>query len=92
MPAVPSIPLPPKGLNIHESRQSQLYAAAITTYLLAVIAVCLRFWARRLLKVAFMLDDWLAAAATVGLRTLDGKLRLLDTVCRHWSSNQLDCL
>ncbi|KAI4209736.1 MAG: hypothetical protein LQ351_007332 [Letrouitia transgressa] len=39
MPAVPSIPLPPKGLNIHESRQSQLYAAAITTYLLAVIAI-----------------------------------------------------
>ncbi|KAL9614954.1 MAG: hypothetical protein Q9167_000596 [Letrouitia subvulpina] len=63
MPAVPPIPLPPKGVNIHESRQSQLYAAAITTYILAVIAVCLRFWARRLLKAAFMLDDWLAAAA-----------------------------
>ncbi|KAL8747123.1 MAG: hypothetical protein Q9190_000946 [Brigantiaea leucoxantha] len=38
MPVVPPIPAPPKGLDIHESRQSQLYAAVVTTYVLALCA------------------------------------------------------
>ncbi|KAF2233444.1 hypothetical protein EV356DRAFT_201211 [Viridothelium virens] len=57
------IPPPPPGLNIHKSRQPELYAASITTWVLALIAVGLRFWCRRLTKSAYRLDDWLIVAA-----------------------------
>ena len=61
-----SIPIP-KGVDIWASRQPQAYAATITTYALAVLAVALRFWSRRLLKARYCLDDWLVAAAVVRL-------------------------
>lgn len=60
-----SIPLIPPGLDIYESKAPQCYAAAIATYLFAVIAVALRFWARRLMKAEIWVDDWTAAAALV---------------------------
>lgn len=63
-----SIPLIPPGLDIYESKAPQCYAAAIATYLFAVIAVALRFWARRLMKAEIWVDDWTAAAALVGFQ------------------------
>lgn len=57
-------PIPP-GLDVYESKAPQCYAAAIATYLLALAAVTLRFWARRLMKTNIWLDDWTAAAALV---------------------------
>jgi len=59
-------PAPP-GLNIHESRQPQLYAASTITFVLAVLAVCLRFLSRKLLKAGYWLDDWLSVGALVSL-------------------------
>ena len=63
-----SIPLIPPGLDIYGSKAPQCYAAAIATYLFAVIAVALRFWARRLMKAEIWVDDWTAAAALVGFQ------------------------
>ncbi|CAD6588420.1 MAG: hypothetical protein ASARMPREDX12_003322 [Alectoria sarmentosa] len=45
------------------SKAAQFYAATITTYGLAVIAVVLRIWARRLMKAQIWVDDWLVAVA-----------------------------
>ena len=39
----------------------------IATWALAVIAVCLRFIARRLSKARFWYDDWLVLPATVSI-------------------------
>ena len=57
-------PIPP-GVHIHASRQPELYAADITTYVLAVIAIALRFWARKLMKTKLWWDDWIIAGALV---------------------------
>ena len=62
------LPPPPPDLDIHATRQPELYAAQLATYILAVIAVGLRFWARKLLKAGYWLDDWIAVAALVRLR------------------------
>ncbi|KAL8737027.1 MAG: hypothetical protein Q9181_002091 [Wetmoreana brouardii] len=58
------LPPPPPGVDIHASRQPSLYAASIITWILAVLAVALRFWCRRLTKSGYKLDDWLIVAAT----------------------------
>ncbi|CAD6578263.1 MAG: hypothetical protein ASARMPRED_008661 [Alectoria sarmentosa] len=42
---------------------AQLLTVAIVTYVLAVVAVALRFWARRLMKAQIWVDDWTAAVA-----------------------------
>ena len=63
MSAFPSGSQP--SYDIHESRQPQLYASGIITYTLAVLAVGLRLWCRKLLKSGFRLDDWLIVAAVV---------------------------
>ncbi|KAL8726561.1 MAG: hypothetical protein Q9181_005998 [Wetmoreana brouardii] len=57
------LPPPPPGLDIHATRQPSLYAASIITWILAVLAVALRFWCRRLTKSGYKLDDWLIFAA-----------------------------
>lgn len=56
-------PLPPPTYDIRESRAPSLYAATIVTYVLAVVAVACRFWARRLLKARILADDWFAVLA-----------------------------
>ena len=55
----------PTNVDLSETRQPELYASGITTFVLAVLAVCLRFWARNLLKTRFLLDDWLIVGALV---------------------------
>ena len=54
--------------NIDASNAPQLYAAAITSYILAVAAVALRFWARRLMRTRLWVDDWTIAGALVRLQ------------------------
>lgn len=51
---------PPSG-----NLQPNLYAAVIITPLLAIIAVVLRFSARRLVRASMWLDDWLTLVALV---------------------------
>ena len=60
-------PIPP-GVDITASKQPQLWAATIATFVLAVLAVAFRFWSRRLLKAKVWLDDWVILAATVSLQ------------------------
>jgi hypothetical protein len=51
---------PPAG-----NLQPDLYAAVFVTLTLAVVAVALRFLARRLVRAPVWLDDWLALLALV---------------------------
>ena len=45
----------------------------IATWALALIAVCLRFIARRLSNARFWYDDWLVLAATVSIPHMDSR-------------------
>ncbi|KAL6721256.1 hypothetical protein ACLMJK_000358 [Lecanora helva] len=58
-----ALPPPPPGLDINESRRPECLASSIVTWTLAIVAVALRFWARRLMKTKFWLDDWFAVAS-----------------------------
>lgn len=51
--------------HLAESRQADLYAAVIITYIGALAAVALRFWSRSLQGAKYWLDDWLIVAAQV---------------------------
>ena len=51
--------------NVQASDAPQFYAAAITSYILAVAAVALRFWARNLMSTRLWVDDWAIAGALV---------------------------
>lgn len=48
-----------------ESRQPDLYAAVIATWLSAFVVIALRFWSRKLKGAEYGLDDWLISAAMV---------------------------
>ena len=71
--AMPSFALVTLAIEVYkrETPQSnfpsvaQLLTVAIVTYVLAVVAVALRFWARRLMKAQIWVDDWTAAVALV---------------------------
>lgn len=52
-------------VDVGKNEAHQFYAVAVTTYVLAVIAVSLRFWARRLMKAQIWVDDWIVAVALV---------------------------
>ena len=54
-----------RDVGLHASSAPQFYAAAITSYILAVAAVALRFWARNLMSTRFWVDDWAIAGALV---------------------------
>lgn len=70
MPSIASVP-PAVQVYNREAPQSsyqsapELYAVAIITYFLAVVAVASRFWARRLMKAQIWVDDWTVAVALV---------------------------
>ena len=54
-----------KFIDVHARNAPRFYAAAITTYILAVAAVVLRFWARKLMSTRLWVDDWAIAGALV---------------------------
>src|SRR6516162_3936439 len=55
----------PPGSYPAESLQPNIYAAVCITTALAVVAVPLRFLARRLIRTDLWLDDWLSLVALV---------------------------
>ena len=54
-----------RDVNVYTSNAPRVYAAAITSYSLAVAAVALRFWARKLMSTRLWVDDWAIAGALV---------------------------
>ena len=88
----------PSVVDIHKTKAPQLYAAAITTYVLAVIAVALRFSARRLnKKFGIGWDDWTVTVALVCFRNKVQLIEPLSTltvisVRHHWVLRYGNCL
>ena len=74
------IPLPPPGLDIYESQQPSIYAATFISWGLAVIAVVLRFTARKISKANFWWDDWLMIVALVTFPDLMYQLVLMKSL------------
>ena len=54
-----------RDVNVYTSNAPRVYAAAITSYSLAVAAVALRFWARKLMSTRLWVDDCAIAGALV---------------------------
>src|SRR5204862_2380102 len=55
----------PNSVRPNGNIQQDIYVATIITLILAVIAVALRFLARRLIRSPIWLDDWLILVALV---------------------------
>ena len=53
------------GVDLSQNRRPQVYAAEIAVYPLAVVAVVLRFLARRVAKNPLWIDDWFILVAFV---------------------------
>ena len=62
---MPGLPPPPPGLNLAETQVPRILGVNIATYVLAVIAVSLRFVSRRLVRSYLWWDDWLMVLALV---------------------------
>ncbi|KAL7947870.1 hypothetical protein V8C42DRAFT_267784 [Trichoderma barbatum] len=60
-----TLPPPPAGIDLSESRKTAIMVTSIITWVLAVIAVGLRVVSRRMKKVNLWIDDWLIIAALV---------------------------
>lgn len=57
---------PPPGIDLSESHLGRNNAAVITTYILAAVAVLLRFFARFKVQQAIIAaDDWMIFASLV---------------------------
>ena len=56
---------PPPGTDLSASQVPRLLGVNIATFCLAVIAIILRFTARRLTHAVFWWDDWLMLPAIV---------------------------
>lgn len=52
-------------ISLSATLQPNLYAGLIITYVLALVAVVLRLFARRLKKLPLWFDDWFIVAALV---------------------------
>ncbi|EHK22634.1 uncharacterized protein TRIVIDRAFT_221904 [Trichoderma virens Gv29-8] len=58
-----TLPPPPAGINLSESRKASIMVTAIVTWFLAAIVVGLRIISHRIKKISLWLDDWLIIAA-----------------------------
>lgn len=58
-----SATLIPPVFDINKSEA--FYVSATISYVLAVVAVALRFWSRKLMKARIWVDDWVVALALV---------------------------
>ena len=56
---------PPPGIDLSASEVPRILGVNIATFILAVIAIVLRFMARRLTRAPFWWDDWLMIPAIV---------------------------
>lgn len=53
------------AVDLAETQQPNLYAAAIVLFSLVLIVVLLRFWCRWINAAGFWIDDWLICVALV---------------------------
>lgn len=60
-----TLPPPPDGINLDESRRASIMVTSIVTWILAVIVVGLRILSRRMKNISLWIDDWLIIAALV---------------------------
>ncbi|KAL6830242.1 hypothetical protein V8C40DRAFT_181156 [Trichoderma camerunense] len=60
-----TLPPPPDGINLNESRRASIMVTSIVTWILAVIVVGLRVLSRRMKNISLWIDDWLIIAALV---------------------------
>ncbi|KKA16364.1 hypothetical protein T310_10060 [Rasamsonia emersonii CBS 393.64] len=88
------------GIDLTASKQPQIRGAILSTWLLAVLAVGLRFTSRWLVKAGFWWDDWLILlglvithAALPSEQNADGKPHSTDSCdgCRSCPGN-LECV
>ena len=63
--AAMSLPPPPPGIDLTASKQPAIIGSIVATWAFAVIAVALRFFARRVSRAGFWWDDWLMLPALV---------------------------
>ena len=61
-----------------ENRSTLIKGSIIATWAFAVIAVGLRFIARRLSKARFWYDDWLVLPATVSIPHLNNRSKYVE--------------
>ena len=59
---------PPPGVDLSETQVPRILGVNIATYILALIAINLRFVSRRLSRAPFWWDDWLMIPAIVSYR------------------------
>ena len=72
----------PPGLYSVEN--AQIKGSITATWALALIAVCLRFTARRLSKAGFWYDDWLMIPAQVSIHDIDFSSDSVETLGRQF--------
>ncbi|KKO99683.1 hypothetical protein THAR02_08213 [Trichoderma harzianum] len=60
-----TLPPPPDGINLNESRRASIMVTSIVTWTLAVNVVGLRILSRRMKNISLWIDDWLIIAALV---------------------------
>ena len=56
---------PPPGIDLSETQVPRMLGINISTFVLAVISIILRFVSRRLSRAHFWWDDWLMISAIV---------------------------
>ncbi len=54
---------PPPGTDLNDNAQSLIRGGVVSTWILAIIAVVLRFTSRRMARAGFWVDDWLMLPA-----------------------------
>ncbi|KAJ0137611.1 hypothetical protein HZ326_19419 [Fusarium oxysporum f. sp. albedinis] len=64
-PKMSSLPEPPPGLDLDETKVPALVSAAALTWVFGVISVCLRITSRRLIRYKLWWDDWLIVISLV---------------------------
>ena len=60
-----ALPPPPPGIDLRATQVPRILGVNIATFALAVMAICLRFIARRLTRLPYWWDDWLMLPAIV---------------------------
>ena len=60
-----TLPSPPPDVDLQDTQVPRILGVNIATFILAVIAISLRFIARRLTRLPYWWDDWLMLPAIV---------------------------
>lgn len=81
VPNVAYYPEPDDSTSTNEN--AIIKGSIIATWALAVIAVCLRFIARRLSKARFWCDDWLVLPATVSIPHTKNRSKYVESLREH---------